>query len=99
MGMGKRQRSKQENLFIPTASLARTASHAFYEGLNEALRAAGFYDFVEDLCESSYVAGKGRPSILAGTYFRMIQEESSKGGNRSAQSTGGCPTRWPCGPS
>ena len=72
MGMGKRQRSKQENLFIPTASLARSASHAFYERLNDALMAEGFDDFVEDLCEPFYVAGKGRPSIPPGTYFRMI---------------------------
>ena len=72
MGMGKRQRSKQETLFIPTASLARTASHEFYERLNAALMAAGFDDFVEDLCEPFYVAGKGRPGIPPGTYFRMI---------------------------
>ena len=72
MGMGKRQRSKQESLFVPTASLVRTASHAFYERLNGALAAEGFDDFVEDLCEPFYVAGKGRPSIPPGTYFRMI---------------------------
>ena len=72
MAMGKRKRSKQESLFIPTASLARTASHAFYERLNQALAAEGFDDFVETLCEPFYVALKGRPSIPPGTYFRMI---------------------------
>jgi len=72
MGMGKRKRSKQDSLFIPTASLARSSSHDFYERLNQVLSADGFDDFVEDLCEPFYVQGKGRPSIPPGTYFRML---------------------------
>ena len=55
MGMGKRKRSKQDSLFIPTASLARSSSHDFYERLNQVLSAAGIDDFVEDLCEPFYV--------------------------------------------
>ena len=55
MGMGKRKRSKQDGLFIPTASLARSSSHDFYERLNQVLSADGFDDFVEDLCEPFYV--------------------------------------------
>jgi transposase len=55
MGMGKRKRSKQDSLFIPTASLARSPSHDFYERLNQVLSADGFDDFVEDLCEPFYV--------------------------------------------
>ena len=50
IGMGKRKRSKQDSLFIPTASLARSSSHDFYERLNQVLSAAGIDDFVEDLC-------------------------------------------------
>ena len=50
MGMGKRKRSKQDSLFIPTASLARSSSYDFYERLNQVLSAAGIDDFVEDLC-------------------------------------------------
>ena len=72
MGMGKRKRSKQDSLFIPTASLARSSSHDFYERLNQVLSADGFDDFVEDLCEPFYVQGEGRPSIPPGTYFRML---------------------------
>lgn len=72
MAMGKRVRSKQESLFIPTASLARSSSHNFYERLNELLAADGFDDFVEALCLPFYVDGKGRPSIPPGTYFRML---------------------------
>ena len=72
MGMGKRKRSKQDSLFIPTASLARSSSHDFYERLNQVLSADGFDDFVEDLCEPFYVQGEGRPRIPPGTYFRML---------------------------
>ena len=70
MGMGKRKRSKQDSLFIPTASLARSSSHDFYERLNQVLSADGFDDFVEDLCEPFYT--EGRPRIPPGTYFRML---------------------------
>ena len=67
MGMGKRKRSKQDSLFIPTASLARSSSHDFYERLNQVLSADGIDDFVEDLCEPFYVQGKGRPSGRQGS--------------------------------
>mgnify|MGYP007047036051 CR=1 FL=1 len=72
MGMGQRTRSQQDNLFIPTASLARSSSHDFYERLNQVLAADGFDDFVEALCKPFYVEGKGRRSIPPGTYFRML---------------------------
>ena len=71
MAMGKRQRATQDSLFIPTASLARSASHTFYERLNGVLTKAGCDDFAEGLCASYYVEGKGRPGIPPGTYFRM----------------------------
>ncbi len=71
MAMGKRQRTTQGSLFIPTASLARSESHAFYERLNQVLAKDGFDDFAEGLCAPFYVEGKGRPSIPPGTYFRM----------------------------
>ena len=71
MAMGKRQRSTQDSLFILTASLARPASHVFYEHLNEVLSKDGFDDFAEALCARFYVEGKGRPGIPPGTYFRM----------------------------
>ena len=71
MAMGKRQRATQDSLFIPTASLARSASHTFYERLNGVLTKAGFDDFAEGLCAPYYVEGKGRPGIPPGTYFRM----------------------------
>ena len=42
IGMGKRRRSKQDSLFIPTASLARSPSTDFYERLNQVLSADDF---------------------------------------------------------
>ena len=72
MALGKRQRSTQDSLFIPTASLARSSSHTFYERLNQVLMGDGFDDFVEDLCAPYYVEAKGRPGIPPGTYFRML---------------------------
>ena len=71
MAMGKRQDSTQGSLFIPTASLARSSSHAFYERLNQVLAKDGFDAFSEGLCAPYYVEGKGRPGIPPGTYFRM----------------------------
>jgi len=71
MAMGKRQDSTQGSLFIPTASLARSSSHAFYERLNQVLAKDGFDAFSEGLCAPYYVEGKGRPGISPGTYFRM----------------------------
>ena len=59
MGMGKRKRSKQDSLFIPTASLARSSSHDFYERLNQVLSADGFDDFVEDL--RAFLCTRGGP--------------------------------------
>ena len=72
MAMGKRRRSAQDSLFIPTASLARSSSHEFYERLNRVLIEDGFDDFVESLCVPYYVTDKGRPGIPPGTYFRML---------------------------
>ena len=90
MGMGKRKRSKQDSLFIPTASLARSSSHDFYERLNQVLSADGFDDFVEDLCEPFYVQGKGRPRIPPGTYFACCWSASLRARTRSVASTGEC---------
>ena len=45
MAMGKRQRATQDSMFIPTASVARSSSHDFYERLNQVLIKDGFDDF------------------------------------------------------
>ncbi len=73
MGMGRRPRERQSELFVATADLPRSAGHVFYEQLNELLASAGFDDYVENLCTPYYDAtGNGRPSIPPGVYFRML---------------------------
>jgi transposase len=70
MALGKRK-PKQEELFIPTATLATGPGHPFYAKLNEVLAQARFDDFVETLCAPHYKEG-GRPGIPPGVYFRML---------------------------
>ena len=70
MSLGRRQ-TKQEEMFIPTANLAKGPGHPFYSKLNEVLASAGFDEFVEGLCAQYYKEG-GRPSIPPGVYFRML---------------------------
>ena len=49
MGMGTRkQQERQEEFWIATAELPRSAGHPFYERMNELLEEAGFDGFVEE---------------------------------------------------
>lgn len=70
MALGRRK-TKQAELFIPTAQLAKGPGHPFYTKLNGVLGDAGFDDFVEALCAPYYKDG-GRPGIPPGVYFRML---------------------------
>jgi transposase len=70
MALGKRK-PQQDELFIPTAKVATGPGHPFYTKLNEVLAAAGFDEFVEQLCVPYYKEG-GRPGIPPGVYFRML---------------------------
>lgn len=58
-------------MWIPTANVAKSPGHPFYERLNQLLREHGFDRWVEDLCEEFY-AKTGRGSIPPGVYFRML---------------------------
>ena len=71
MAMGRRERGRQQEIFIETTGL-RTAGHPFYQRLNAILKEHGFDDFVEQLCAKFYDAKQGRPSIAPGVYFRML---------------------------
>ena len=71
MAIGKRDMERQEELFVPTADLARSPGHIFYERLNAVLAEADFDRLVEELCEPLY-ATRGRPSIAPGIDFRMM---------------------------
>ena len=73
MAMGTRQkRQRQEELWVATATLARPASHPFYERLNRLLDEAGFDEFVEPLCQPFYAETMGRPGLAPGLYFRLL---------------------------
>lgn len=73
MGMRRRRRDQQEELFVTADQLPKSQGHAFYTKLNKLLADAGFDGFVESLCQPYYdAAGNGRPSIPPGVYFRML---------------------------
>lgn len=73
MSMGKREGEQQRDFWLATGDLAKSPGHPFYERLNAVLRAADFDARVEDLCRPFYAgAGRGRPSLPPGVYFRML---------------------------
>src|SRR5271168_226069 len=73
MAMGTRkQREKQEDLWIAHTELASAPGHPFYQRLNELLEAEGFDEFVEGRCAKFYAAKNGRPSLTPGIYFRAL---------------------------
>src|SRR6202167_3635443 len=73
MAMGTRkQREKQEGIWIAHTELAAAPGHPFYQKLNELLEAEGFDEFVEARCAKFYAAKYGRPSLTPGIYFRSL---------------------------
>ena len=56
---------------VATNALPRTGGHPFYQRLNQVLDQHGFDAFVEAQCATFY-APIGRPSLLPGTYFRLL---------------------------
>jgi transposase len=73
MAMGTRKdQEQQEEMWIPQASLAKGASHPFYQRLNELLEESHFDALVEGRCERFYAARRGRPSLAPGVYFRLL---------------------------
>src|SRR5260221_14511944 len=72
MAMGKRRKEQQASLWIKTTDLPRSASHPFYQKLNQVLSANGFDAFVEKLCQKFYAEVIGRPGLAPGVYFRCM---------------------------
>src|SRR5208283_4187595 len=73
MAMGTRkQREKQEDIWIAHTELASAPGHPFYQRLNELLEAESFDEFVEGQCAKFYAAKYGRPSLTPGIYFRSL---------------------------
>jgi transposase len=68
----RRQREKQEEIWIAHTELASAPGHPFYQRLNELLEAERFDEFVETRCGKFYAAKYGRPSLTPGIYFRAL---------------------------
>ena len=73
MAMGRRKkRVRQEGLWTPTAALPVSASHPFYQRLNQILDEKKFDEYVEGICEQFYADEVGRPGLTPGIYFRLL---------------------------
>lgn len=73
MGMGrKKDREKQQDLWVASREIVTTPGHVFYERLNTVLNAERFDQRIEAICRKYYKSSSGRPSITPGTYFRML---------------------------
>jgi transposase len=71
MAMGRRRkRVRQEGLWTPTAALPVSASHPFYQRLNQILDEKKFDEHVETSCADFYAGEVGRPGLAPGIYFR-----------------------------
>jgi transposase len=73
MAMGTRKdRERQEDLWVAYTDMAVGPGHPFYVGLNEVLDGEGFDAFVEKLCARFYAEKLGRPGLTPGIYFRSL---------------------------
>ena len=93
MAMGTRkQREKQEDLWIAHTELAAAPGHPFYQKLNELLEAERFDEFVESRCAKFYAEKYGRPfadarDLLSGAADRVFR--GHRGGARDCLAAGG----------
>jgi len=73
MAMGTRkQREKQEDIWIAHTELASAPGHPFFQRLNELLEGEQFDQFVEERCAKFYTSQYGRPSLTPGIYIRSL---------------------------
>ena len=68
----RKQREKQDDIWIAHGELASASAHPFYERLNELLDESQFDEFVEGRCRKFYAAKIGRRSLTPGIYFRAL---------------------------
>jgi transposase len=73
MAMGRKDRDRQDVLWIAADEIVRGEGHVFYRALNNLFRRHDFDAFVEAEVQKSGVFsnGVGRPSVAPGIYFRM----------------------------
>src|SRR6476646_8761238 len=73
MAMGTRKdRQRQEDLWITYAELATAPGHPFYQCLHTLLDQEKVDQFAEGECVHFYADKNGRPSLTPGTYFRSL---------------------------
>ena len=73
MAMSRRKdRARTPGLWIATNALPVTGGHPFYQRLNQVLDTHAFDACVEAQCAPFYAATVGRPSLLPGTYYRLL---------------------------
>ena len=74
MAMGtRRQRERQQDLWIATSDVVQTPGNAFYDRLNQILDEHKFDRKVEAVCRKFYKKSPyGRPSMAPGVYFRSL---------------------------
>src|ERR1700712_3199443 len=68
----RRKRIRQEQLWTPTDALPVSASHPFYQKLNQLLDERHFDEVVERMCAEFYAETMGRPGLAPGIYFRLL---------------------------
>ena len=68
----RKQRQRQEQLWVANAELAAGPGHPFYLRLNDLLEQEKFDEFAEAQCAQFYDESNGRPSLPPGTYFRLL---------------------------
>src|SRR6516165_9219170 len=90
MAMGTRkQRERQEDIWIAHTELASAPAHPFYQRLNELLEAEGFDEFVESRCAKFYAAKNGRPSLTPGQAYGGLAGAAAVGGHRAGRGYAG----------
>ena len=73
MAMGtRRQRERQQDLWIASSEVVQTPGNAFYDRLNAILDEHKFDRRVEHVCRKFYKSQYGRPSMTPGVYFRAL---------------------------
>ena len=71
--MGRRKDgARTPGLWIATNELPATGGQPFYQRLNQVLDTHAFDAFVEEQCAAFYASTIGRPSLMPGTYFRLL---------------------------
>jgi transposase len=75
MSMGTRkQRERQQDLWIATNDVIETPGNAFYDRLHQILDEHKFDQKVEAVCRKFYKKSPyGRPSMAPGVYFRSLR--------------------------